>query len=55
MSDAIALPTIPRLLRTPDECFANLPDFPYGRITPRSAACGLRTLTKVRATAPSCS
>ena len=29
MSAAIALPNVPRVLRTPDECFAHLPDFPY--------------------------
>jgi len=29
MSAEISLPTVPRVLRTPDERFANLPDFPY--------------------------
>ncbi len=29
MSAAISLPTVPRVLRTPDARFANLPDFPY--------------------------
>ena len=29
MPVAISLPNVPRVLRTPDERFANLPDFPY--------------------------